>query len=140
MTLRPIAAFSLLLGCIDNPSLAEPALDRALFVATVQPVLASRCASPVCHGTDRRRLRVYAPGFFRSDPTRTHRDEALTEAELDANARSAAAFALDVTDPEASLLVAKPLGRAVHLGGTVFERSDEACAALIAWLRSGVTP
>lgn len=127
-------------ACVDNAPIAEPSLDRALFVSVAQPVLAARCASPACHGSDRRRLRVYAPGYFRADPSRTHRDEALTDAELDANARSAAAFALDVTDPEASLLVAKPLGRVAHLGGSVFERSDDDCAALLAWLRRGVAP
>lgn len=138
MTARALA-LAALAGCVGNAALDPPALDRDLFAARVQPVLAARCASPACHGSDRRRLRVYAPGLFRSDPARTHRDEPLTGAELDANARSAAAFALDVPAEE-SLLVTKPLGRVPHLGGRVFASTDDGCDALVAWLRSAEGP
>lgn len=128
-----------LLGCVGNAPREAPALDPEVFAARVQPVLAARCASPACHGSDRRRLRVYAPGFFRADPARVHRDEPLSPEELRANERSAAAFALDVA-PEESLLVTKPLGRVPHLGGRVFAAPDDDCDALIAWLRTAEAP
>jgi hypothetical protein len=129
-----------LLGCVGNAPLEAPALDPATFAARVQPVLAARCASPACHGSDRRRLRVYASGFFRRDPSRVHRDEAITADELAANERSAAAFALDAPSAEESLLVAKPLNRVTHLGGQVFTASDDEYAALVAWIRTGELP
>ena len=138
--IRRAALTAALLGCVGNAPIEAPLLDHATFATRVQPVLASRCASPACHGSERRRLRVYAPGFFRSDPSRVHRDEALTEPELAANERSASAFALDAPSAEESLLVAKPLNRVTHLGGQVFSASDDEYAALVAWIRTGELP
>ncbi len=140
MTRRALALAAALAGCIDNAPVEPPTLDRARFAADVQPHLAARCASPPCHGSDRRRLRVYAPGLFRADATRTHRDEPLTPAELAANERSAAAFAQGAPAAAESLLVTKPLNRVNHLGGRVFDESDEAHAALVEWLQSGGLP
>lgn len=137
MSTRLLALFAALAGCVGNAALSAPQLDAELFASSVQPVLAARCASPVCHGSERRRLRVYAPGFLRSDSSRAHRDEPLTPGELRANERSAAAFALEAL-PEASLLVTKPLGVVPHLGGAVLNSLDEDHEALLAWLRTGV--
>ena len=103
---RAVLAFVLALGplgCVGNAPVDAPALDAEMFLTRVQPVLAARCATPNCHGADRRRLRVYAPGLFRADPRRVHRDEPLTPEELRANLRSAEAFALE-TAAEDSLL------------------------------------
>jgi hypothetical protein len=135
--IRGAALVAGLLGCVGNAPLEAPSLDPATFATRVQPVLASRCASPACHGSDRRRLRVYAPGFFRSDPSRVHRDEGISAEELAANERSAAAFALDAPSAGESLLVTKPLNRVAHLGGQVFSASDDEYAALVAWIRTG---
>jgi hypothetical protein len=129
-----------LAGCVANGPLAPPALDLAVFSSRAQPVLAARCATPACHGSDRRRLRVYAPGFFRSDPARVHRDEPLSSDELLANERSASAFAADVLRADESLLVTRPLGYGGHLGGRVLSESDADTAALLAWLRTGGLP
>jgi hypothetical protein len=109
VTRRALALAAALAGCIDNAPVEPPTLDRARFAADVQPHLAARCASPPCHGSDRRRLRVYAPGLFRADATRTHRDEPLTPAELAANERSAAAFAQGA--PAAARSVQRHLAR-----------------------------
>ncbi len=79
---------------------------------------------------------MYAPGLFRADPRRVHRDEPLTPEELRANQRSAEAFALE-TAPEDSLLVTKPLARVPHLGGQVFVLPDDEVEALIVWLGTG---
>lgn len=122
---------------IDNSAIVAPQLDRALFATSVQPVLAARCATATCHGSDRRRLRVYAPGWFRADASRTHRDEPLTADELEANARSAEAFAANVAVAEQSLLVRKPLGAAVHLGGRVLTENDAATRAIVDWIITG---
>ncbi len=138
--IRRAALAVALAGCVGNAPAAAPALDPTAFAASVQPVLAARCASPACHGTDRRRLRVYAQGFFRRDPARLHRDEPLTPEELSANERSAAAFALGAPSPRESLLVAKPLGLVNHLGGQVLTDTDHDCAALVEWVGGAVTP
>ena len=138
--IRRAACLAGLLGCVGNAPVEAPALDHAMFATRVQPLLAARCASPTCHGSDRRRLRVYAPGFFRSDPRRVHRDEPITADELAANERSAAAFALDAPSAAESLLVAKPLNAVPHLGGQVFSAADDEYASLIAWIRTGATP
>ncbi|MFO0556409.1 MAG: hypothetical protein U0269_00175 [Polyangiales bacterium] len=122
---------------LDNSIVLAPSLDRAMFAAQIQPVLATRCASPACHGNERRRLRVYSPGLFRADPSRTHVDEALSANELEANARSAESFAADVPVARESLLVRKSLGDAGHLGGRVLTESDRDALALVAWLRTG---
>lgn len=138
--IRRAACLSLLLGCVGNAPVEPPSLDLAMFASRVQPVLAARCASPACHGSDRRRLRVYAPGFFRSDPHRVHRDEPITADELAANERSAAAFVVEAPSAAESLLVTKPLHRVPHLGGQVFTASDDEHAALLAWIRTGAVP
>lgn len=137
--MRALALTALALGCVGLDPLDAPPLDRARFAADVQPLLAARCATPVCHGSERRRLRVYAPGYFRRDPLRVHRDEPLDDAELDANLASAAAFAADIPRAEDSLLVTKPLARVAHLGGRVFA-SPEECEAIVAWMRAGGVP
>lgn len=140
MSARPIALLAALAACVQNAPADLTPLDRAAFAEHVQPVLALRCASPACHGSDRRRLRVYAPGFFRLDPTRVHRDEPITPEELAANERSASAFARDVPAAAESLLVTKPLGYVNHLGGRVLTESDDDQWTLLAWLRSGGLP
>ena len=140
MNARAAALLITLTGCVENAPADLPTLDSVAFTERVQPILAERCASPACHGSERRRLRVYAPGYFRRDPTRVHRDEALSAGVLAANERSAAAFASDVTAASESLLVTKPLGRVNHLGGRVFTEADEAQWTLLAWLRSGGLP
>ena len=124
------------MGCVGNAHVDAPALDAEMFSTRVQPVLAARCATPNCHGADRRRLPVYAPGLFRADPRRVHRDEPLTPEELRANQRSAEAFALEIA-PEDSLLVTKPLARVPHLGGRVFVLPDDDVDALVVWLGTG---
>ncbi len=136
-------AFTIAGGCAgpDNPTIAAPMLDAALFAQSVEPVLEARCSDPSCHGNNRRALQVFAPMRYRQDPTRLYIPESLSPAELTANEDSAAAFALGVTTALDSLLVAKPLGYVTHLGGTVFASPTEPdCAAVIAWLHTGGLP
>ncbi len=133
-----LAMASIACGPPPQP-VAPPALDSAMFRSQVQPILERGCASPSCHGNDRRPLRVYAPGYFRADPTRLHLDEPISPDELAANQRSASAFALGVDRAEQSLLVLKPLGHAGH--ATVFSTVDDRDAqTVIVWLRTGGLP
>lgn len=137
---RSVLASIALCGCVGNAALDQPSLDARMFAERVQPVLAARCASPTCHGSERRRLRVYATGLLRRDPSRAHRDEPIDADELRANERSAAAFALGVSSAAESLLVTKPRNAVNHLGARVFADSDADLEALLAWLRSGGSP
>lgn len=137
---RGLLASIALCGCVGNASVDAPSLDARMFAERVQPVLAARCANPTCHGSERRRLRVYATGLLRRDPSRAHRDEPIDAAELDANERSAVAFALGVSSAAESLLVTKPLNVVNHLGARVFARSDADLETLLTWLRSGGSP
>jgi hypothetical protein len=139
---RRAAALASLLGCVSGgepAALPEP--DRALFEAVAEPVLVARCASLACHGTERRRLRVFAPERLREDPRRSHLLEPLTAREHALNYHSARAFSEGAPSAAQSLLVLKPLGLAGHLGGAVFTTAeDPECDALLRWLRSGALP
>ncbi len=130
-------------GCVSSPGepLDEPTLDRRLFVESVEPVLERRCASPNCHGNDRRRLRVYAPGTHRRAASLVHRSLPLDDDELDANLRSASAFAVGTMRASESLLYAKALGRVAHLGGNPLgDEAEPEARAILAWLRTGGLP
>ena len=137
-------ALSLTVGaCLQNPDAPGdvPALDSALFAREVAPVLERRCASLACHGSERRRLRVYAIGSLRRDARWQHLVEPLTDDERAANETSARAFAAGGFAAHESLLVTKATARVYHQGGAVFERTDDPeCDALLRWLRSGGLP
>jgi hypothetical protein len=132
-------------ACVEPPPPdAIPEGDLESFAATVQPVLDARCADPTCHGRPERPLRTYSPGRFRADPARTFLDEPLDDAELAANARMVAAFAVDSADVDDCLVLRKPLALAAggcgHGGGEIFaSRDDRELRALRAWLL-GVMP
>ncbi len=118
-----------------------PVLDSAVFATEVEPILEQRCANPTCHGNERRRLRVYAPGRFRRDAARLHLDEALDADELAANDASARAFAAGIVRAFDSLLISKPLEWVTHLGGPVFvSAEDRECQSILRWLRTGGLP
>ncbi len=116
-------------------------LDADEFAATVQPVLADRCASPSCHGRVERPLALYAPGFFRADPTRTFFDEPLMAAELEHNYAASCVFVTGAPAPAEAALVVKPLAGAVgvyHGGGAVFAgTADPDYRAVLAWIEGG---
>ncbi len=131
-------------ACVVEPPPDEPvpAGDLEAFALTVQPVLDARCADPTCHGRSDRPLTLFSPGRYRLDPARTFLVEALAPAELEANARVLAAFALDpplADDVDACLVLRKPLaltaGGCEHGGGEIFPgRDDREYRALRAWL------
>lgn len=130
-----------LAGCVDGPgSIGLPTGDLEAFRADVQPLLAERCATPTCHGSDERPLRVYAPALFRLDPARLHLDEPLDDEELALNYERVRGF-VDPADPEASTLLRKPLasgaGGTEHEGGLQFEDiHDRGYAGVVAWIAS----
>lgn len=70
---------------VDDPYTPFPVPDFSAFVTKVQPVLASHCASPACHGEKDRSLSLYAVDYLRAPPafSDTPLDEKyLTDAEL----------------------------------------------------------
>lgn len=134
-------ASALLAACLSEPA-SEPVPEGDLesFAATVQPVLAARCAEPTCHGRDDRPLAVYATRRFRADPERVFLEEPIDAAELEANARNVAAFMIG-NRADDCLVLRKPLaaseGGARHVGGEIFTtRDDREYRALRAWLLS----
>lgn len=110
-----------LAGCAPAPGYESlPPADFPRFVATVQPVLAARCANPTCHGRADRPLEVFAPQLHRLDERRLFLDEPLTAEETRRNFDRARAFAAD------GLLLSKPLaGGAGHAGGAQFADEEE---------------
>jgi hypothetical protein len=133
------AALALLCACsgVEQSYVAAASPDEALFAADVEPVLERHCANPSCHGRDERPLRVYAPMRFRVDRDRLFLDEPLSDDEVRANYESAAGFVATGGDPERSLLLRKPLGKAWHAPGAVFFEEDPPARAIRDWLWSG---
>ena len=115
--------------------------DYGRFVSEVQPILASRCANPSCHGRLDRPLAVYAIGMWRADPAQLFENTPLTADELRANYTRACSFIVAGAAPADCLLVRKPLapdaGGATHLGGVVFTDTAEAdYRGLLDWIAS----
>lgn len=144
--MRPRWLLALALVSCSTPQDTErvPLLDRATFERDVQPVLASRCANPTCHGRPERALSVYAPLQWRADPLRTHLPEALTPQELDHNYAASCALAALPSADENALLARKPLGDAgglYHGGGAVFDGpTDASYRTIAAWIARGGGP
>ncbi len=118
-------------GCIlDVAEAPLPEGDPLAFEEEVQPIFTARCATPACHGTAERPLRVFAPELHRLDPARTHLREPLSDEELLRNAEAAAAMLVDFIDAEDSPLLSKPLaeeaGGSRHEGLNQFEDPQEA--------------
>jgi hypothetical protein len=145
---RAIATLALLLSISTSAACEGPAivthgvvvgpLDR--FEVAVEPVLEQRCAQGGCHGRADRPFTLYAPGAYRADPSRVNLAEPLEAEELATNALRVAALASS-TDPEASLVLRKPLalsaGGLHHGGGDVFvDRTDRDYRAIRDWLAS----
>lgn len=132
-------------GCaeLDNPHLPFPEPEYEQYVAEVQPVVATRCASLGCHGAVERSLSLYAVGYLRAAPVfaGTPLDEhQLTEAELAWNHESMRMRLLDASSPETTDLMLKcvppGLGGYLHADGiVVFETLDDPdYQTLIAWI------
>jgi hypothetical protein len=135
-------ALSLLAAC-SAPALERvrlPDLDRAVFEREVQPILASQCANPTCHGRPERPLSLFAPGRFRRVPEELHLPGPLTPEELDHNYRASVALAADPAPGDDALLARKPLagGGLYHGGGAVFDGpTDRSYRTLRAWMETG---
>lgn len=122
-----------------------PVLDRGVYVATIEPILVTRCANPSCHARPERPFSLYAPGMRRLDSARDFLpDEPLLAAEVEHNYQAASAFAGMAAGPEDTLLVRKPLGDLAgtyHGGGAVFDGTkDRAYRAVLDWVRQGWRP
>lgn len=131
----------LLVGCVveAGPPTPLPQGDLDAFAANVQPIMASRCSDPTCHGRVDRPLEIYSIGRHRSDPTRVFVEETLTADELADNARNVAVFMLEAASVDECAVLVKPLARAAggswHGGGEIFpSRDDREYRAVRAWL------
>ncbi|HKU43704.1 MAG TPA: hypothetical protein VJR89_36345 [Polyangiales bacterium] len=114
------ALLVLLAACGEQSELQISTPDRMAFEAEVYPVLLRDCAFHACHGSTERFLQVFGPGRGRMLATTPPIDPA-TPAEL-AHSYDRARSMLDVTVPERSLLLLKPLATAA--GGTGHEGVD----------------
>ena len=132
-----------LVGC-DDPRLAVPAPDPALFQATVYPVLLRDCGFAGCHGDPRRPLFTPGPGRVRLDPA-TGPFDPPTAAELLLAYDRARALLLPEGD-EPPPLLHKPGAGAAHrgrdaAGDNVYEdAAAPGLLALTAWAASAEAP
>ena len=140
-------------GACEQADLRAPlalrALDEPFFRCKVQPILARTCAFSACHGDERRFFRIYARNRLRKADTPTMLNGLLTAEEQQANFEFARAVA-DPDDPDASLLLAKPLDRStsggrfhqgavIFAGGDVFPATDDPdYRVLRAWIAGAV--
>jgi hypothetical protein len=130
----PLAAAAVLgaAGCqggLTDPSpLPTAELDEAYFRCHVQPILTKSCSMFACHGTDVRYFRLFARNRQRYGiPDEAHRNAPLNDAERAFNYASARAF-VDLSAPDDSLLLRKPLeaasGGYYHGGATFFNQGN----------------
>lgn len=140
-------AAALVAGCQQD--LREPAelagLDEAFFRCRVQPILVKSCAHFACHGDARRFFRVFGRNRLRYAQPEEKRNSLLAPVEGMHNFDSARAY-VDVDQPEASLLLRKPLdveaGGYWHGGAEEYGRGDVFASTedgdyqtLLAWVR-----
>ena len=103
------------------------ATDAPSYLNEVVPVLTKAgCNSGGCHGKGlgQNGFKLSLRGY---DPDTDHR--ALTR-EYDGRR-------IDPTDPERSILIAKPAGLSSHEGGKLFGTSSREYTTLLAWLKAG---
>lgn len=134
------------IGCVDDDgdSVLLPEAELAAFRDDVQPVLSEDCSKENCHGRLGRPLGLYAVGAVRLDPEDADSDIQLTDAEIEANLLRARGFLVDITEPETSLLLTKPLpvsdGGTVHEPGAVFDSPvDHRYVAIFDWVELALT-
>ena len=104
-----------------------PTVDEHYFRCEVQPVIAATCAFMDCHGTEERRLPLYAEQRFRLGISWDDYETPLTPEELAANLRAVRGFiARDPSEPQ--LLSEKPLdtraGGMFHRGRDLYGTDD----------------
>ncbi len=126
-------------GATEVDTIAPQTFDQDAFVATIQPILAQRCANPSCHGRPERPLAIYAPMRFRRDPSRTHLDEPLTAREVEHNFWASVVLSTEAERPEDALFIAKPLAKIrYHGGGAIFDSDDDLnYRHMLAWIADG---
>ena len=115
------------LGILCLAALPVGADDAPSFLNEVVPVLTKMgCNSGSCHGKGlgqngfKLSLRGYAP-----------------DADHRALVREFDGRRIDPTDPERSILIAKPSGQTPHEGGKLFGTGSREYATLLAWIRAG---
>jgi hypothetical protein len=136
-----VACAVAILGCVADggSDLDIPEADLVVFTDEVQPVLAEDCSTDSCHGRLDRPLGLYAVGAARLDAEDGDSDNALTPEEIELNHQRAQGFLLGVEDPDACLLLSKPLpvadGGTVHDPGPVFNSAvDHRYVAVLDWV------
>ena len=132
----------------EQAPLAIAMPDRMRFDQEVYPVLLRDCSFQACHGSSERFFQVYGPGRARLPPV-SDALEPASAAEL-AYSYDRARSMVDVTTPEHSLILRKPLaasaGGSGHEGADTLGRNvyqtklDPGYAAIAAWVLSVPTP
>lgn len=141
MVRRPLLLLmSVATGCLQPGDTVRIALDAdtTWFADGVQPVVATRCSNPSCHGTAQRPLELYAVHQHRLDPADVYLDQPLTDAEIEANLLRVCAFLWGAPNARQSELLRKPLaveaGGMAHEGGTIFgDRDHHEYRVIEAW-------
>lgn len=121
-----LAVFVLVGPAVDHV-LAQPAASAPSFVNDVLPLLTRLgCNQGACHGKGagqngfRLSLRGYAPEWDHAWLTREFAGRRVNPA-----------------DPDASLILRKPLGLAPHEGGKLFARGSREYQVLFDWIKAG---
>ena len=110
------------IGCGEQGTLRQPAVDRVAFEESVYPILLRDCGFPACHGSPDRFFRVFGPGRVRLDAA-TRLGGPADPAEIDQSFERARSMVEAVQVASRSLLVRKPLE--VESGGAGHEGIDE---------------
>jgi len=125
--MQKLAVLSCLVLAIASSATAADSVAPPSFLNDVIPVLTRfGCNQGSCHGKNsgqngfRLSLRGYAPEWDHKWLTREF-----------------AARRINRAMPEASLLLQKPLGRAPHQGGRLFDENSPAYDILLDWIRAG---
>ncbi len=134
--MRRLVLIALLAGCQgQGDPVLLPAADVAGYQASVHPIMEARCGTLDCHGDPGRPLRLYSEtGLRAADELRA---QLITEAEIEANARSLLAVDPDPSG-RPSLVLSKPLaGMVEHEGKDLWLSATEPQYVCVAgWLEA----
>lgn len=128
-------------ACSEAPEddVAVAWLDYEVYVEDVQPILATYCGNPACHGNADRAFSLYSAGNWRANATDLYLPTPLSEDELMHGFVTSCVLASEAASPEETLLLTKALGagaKTYHGGGEIFlGTSDRSYRVILEWLQ-----